>query len=65
MSVGLGQIVLIIFVPDLIFVHLPNLMKDIAKGIQYLKRSFQEEPSEEIKQVGDSKKETPSKGKDL
>lgn len=61
MSIGLGQIVLIIFLLVLLFGNLPNLMKDIAKGIQYLKRSFQEE----IKHVGDSKKETPSKGKDL
>jgi Sec-independent protein translocase protein TatA len=61
MSVGLGQIVLIIFLLVLLFGNLPNLMKDIAKGIKYLKRTFQED----IQQMGDSKKETSSKGKDL
>jgi len=63
MSVGFGQILVILFLFVLLFGNLPNLMKDIVNGIKYLKLSFKEEVPKEIEQSKGSEKKTPSKRK--
>jgi Sec-independent protein translocase protein TatA len=64
MSVGFGQILVILFLFVLLFGNLPNIMKDIVNGIKYLKQSFKEEDPKEIEQSKGSEKEIPSKRKD-
>jgi len=63
MSVGFGQILVILFLLVLLFGNVPNLMKDLVNGIQYLKQAFKEEDSKAIEQKEDSINETPSKRK--
>ena len=63
MSVGFGQILVILFLLVLLFGNVPNLMKDLVNGIQYLKQAFKEESSKEIEQKEGSVDEIPSKGK--
>ena len=63
MSVGFGQILVILFLLVLLFGNVPNLMKDLVNGIQYLKQAFKEEDPKVIEQKEDSINETPSKRK--
>lgn len=63
MSVGFGQVLVILFLLVLLFGNVPNLMKDLANGIQYLKQAFKEESSKEIEQKEGSIDENSSKGK--
>jgi len=63
MSVGFGQILVILFLLVLLFGNVPNLMKDLVNGIQYLKQAFKEEDSKAIEQKEDSIDETSSKRK--
>jgi len=63
MSVGFGQILVIVFLLLLLFGNLPNLLKDLVNGIQYLKQAFKEEEPKEIEQKKVSKKETSPKEK--
>jgi Sec-independent protein translocase protein TatA len=63
MSVGFGQILVILFLLVLLFGNVPNLMKDLVNGIQYLKQAFKEEDPKAIEQKEDSMNETSSKRK--
>jgi len=45
MSLGFGQIVIIVLLRFLLFGNITNLFKDIALGINYLKQAFTEEKS--------------------
>jgi len=49
MSLGFGQIIMIVLLLFLLFGNIPNLFKDIALGINYLKEAFIEEKSHKKK----------------
>jgi Sec-independent protein translocase protein TatA len=65
MSVGFGQILVIILLLVLLFGDVPNLVKNVVSGVKSIKQSFQEDEPKKIEQDGDSSKDIPSKGKDL
>jgi len=65
MSVGFGQILVIILLLVLLFGDVPSLVKNVVNGVKSIKQSFQEDEPKKIEQDGDSSKDIPSKGKDL
>ena len=65
MSVGFGQILVIILLLVLLFGDVPSLVKNVVNGVKSIKQSFQEDKPKEIEQGGDSSKDIPSKRKDL
>jgi len=65
MSVGFGQILVIILLLVLLFGDVPSLVKNVVNGVKSIKQSFQEDEPKKIEQDGDSSKDTPSKRKDL
>jgi Sec-independent protein translocase protein TatA len=65
MSVGFGQILVIILLLVLLFGDVPSLVKNVVNGVKSIKQSFQEDGPKKIEQDGDSSKDIPSKRKDL
>jgi Sec-independent protein translocase protein TatA len=65
MSVGFGQILVIIILLVLLFGDVPSLVKNVVNGVKSIKQSFQEDEPKKIEQDGDSSKDIPSKRKDL
>jgi|NorSeaMetagenome_1021524.scaffolds.fasta_scaffold12688_5 Sec-independent protein translocase protein TatA len=65
MSVGFGQILVIILLLVLLFGDVPSLVKNVVNGVKSIKQSFQEDEPKKIEQDGDSSKDIPSKRKDL
>jgi Sec-independent protein translocase protein TatA len=65
MSVGFGQILVIILLLVLLFGDVPSLVKNVVNGVKSIKQSFQEDDPKKIEQSGDSSKDIPSKRKDL
>ena len=65
MSVGFGQILVIILLLVLLFGDVPSLVKNVVNGVKSIKQSFQEDEPKKIEQGGDSSKDIPSKRKDL
>jgi Sec-independent protein translocase protein TatA len=59
MSIGFGQILVILLLVILLFGKLPNLTQDFAKGIQQIRSLLQS--STEQKQIEDSKPEEKKK----
>jgi Sec-independent protein translocase protein TatA len=48
MSIGLGQILIIVLLFVLLFGNLPNLFKDLAQGINYLRKAFKDTDQNKI-----------------
>ena len=65
MSVGFGQILVIILLLVLLFGDVQSLVKNVVNGVKSIKQSFQEDEPKKIEQDGDSSKDIPSKRKDL
>jgi Sec-independent protein translocase protein TatA len=59
MSIGLGQILIIVLLFVLLFGNLPNIFRDLAQGINYLRKAFNETDQNKIEQGRGSQKKDP------
>jgi Sec-independent protein translocase protein TatA len=64
MSIGLGQIIVIVLLFLVLFGNLPNIFRDLAQGINYLRKAFKDKDRDKIEQGGNLEKKTSTKRKD-
>jgi Sec-independent protein translocase protein TatA len=50
MSIGLGQIIVIVLLFLVLFGNLPNIFRDLARGISYLRKAFKDSDKNKIEQ---------------